>query len=230
MKGPAWREACDLVHCCSGWSGARGPTPCVHARRPQIPELKAAGVDKVVCVTVGDPEAVSKWARDNGFDKDDMVRAAAARGGGMRPLQAAARSTRPRGPVCACAPGALACSRCPAGRSGAREERCLAPPAVQHAASATPAGPAPPAHPPPPHRLPPNAPTAQTLCVLADKDQCFMRMLGLEMSDSGPPCQRFAGVVDNGILLRLKVEGTPGDLQLTAVQSMLSEFKQFFDI
>lgn len=56
-----------------------------------------------------------------------------------------------------------------------------------------------------------------------------MRMLGLEMSDSGLPCQRFAGVVDNGILLRLKVEGTPGDLQLTAVQSMLAEFKQFFD-
>jgi hypothetical protein len=31
-----------------------------------------------------------------------------------------------------------------------------------------------------------------------------MRLLGLELpAGQGPPCQRFAGVVDNGILLRL---------------------------
>lgn len=103
-----------------------------------VPELKAAGVDKVVCVTVGDPEQVQKWAADNGFDKD------------------------------------------------------------------------------------------MTLCVLADKDQGFMRLLGLELGSQGPKCQRFAGVVDNGILLRLKVEQTPGDLKLTHVQGMLKEFKAFF--
>lgn len=104
-----------------------------------IPDLKKAGVGKVVCVTVGDPEAVRKWASDNGFDRDDTA-----------------------------------------------------------------------------------------LCVLADKDQGFMRLLGLELGASGPPCQRFAGVVDNGILLRLKVEASPGDLRLTHVQSMLEEFKKFF--
>lgn len=42
---------------------------------PQVPELKAAGVDKVVCVTVGDPEQVQKWAADNGFDKDTVSHA-----------------------------------------------------------------------------------------------------------------------------------------------------------
>ena len=46
----------------------------------QVPELKAAGVDKVVCVTVGDPEQVSKWAKDNGFDKDMVSRLAWTRG------------------------------------------------------------------------------------------------------------------------------------------------------
>ena len=71
-------------------------------------------------------------------------------------------------------------------------------------------------------------PPVQTLCVLADKDKGFMRLLGLELGPTGAPCQRFAGVVDNGILLRLKVEGTPGDLQLTTVKSMLDTFKQFF--
>ena len=68
----------------------------------------------------------------------------------------------------------------------------------------------------------------QRLCVLADRDQAFMRLLGLELTATGPPCQRFAGVVDNGTLLRLKVESAPGDLKLTHVQSMLEEFKRFF--
>ncbi|KAI8464571.1 MAG: Redoxin-domain-containing protein [Monoraphidium minutum] len=103
-----------------------------------IPELKAAGVDKVVCITVGDPDTVRKWAADNGFDKDTA------------------------------------------------------------------------------------------LCVLADRDQGFMRALGLELGAEGPACQRFAAVVDNGILLRLKVEHTPGDLKLTHVQGMLKTFKDFF--
>jgi peroxiredoxin len=29
-------------------------------------------VDKVVCVTVGDPAQVQKWAAENGFDKDTV--------------------------------------------------------------------------------------------------------------------------------------------------------------
>lgn len=64
--------------------------------------------------------------------------------------------------------------------------------------------------------------------MLADRDQGFMRLLGLELGAGGPPCQRFAGVVDGGILLRLKVEAAPGDLKLTTVRAMLDEFKKFF--
>lgn len=52
-----------------------------------------------------------------------------------------------------------------------------------------------------------------------------MRALGLELGPTGAQCQRFAAVVDNGILLRLKVEQTPGDLKLTHVQGMLKTFK-----
>jgi len=55
-----------------------------------------------------------------------------------------------------------------------------------------------------------------------------MRLLGLELGPTGAKCQRFAGVVDNGILLRLKVEATPGDLKLCDAQSMLKTFKAFF--
>ena len=61
--------------------------------------------------------------------------------------------------------------------------------------------------------------------MLADPEQRFMRALGLELGEAGPKCQRFAGVVDNGILLRLKVEAKPGDLKLTNVQGMLKAFK-----
>jgi peroxiredoxin len=35
--------------------------------------LKAAGVDKVVAVTVGDPKEVQQWAATHGFDKANMV-------------------------------------------------------------------------------------------------------------------------------------------------------------
>ena len=56
--------------------GFPGGKVCTEAHIPgyvaAVPELKAAGVDKVVCVTVGDPEAVQKWAADNGFDRDTV--------------------------------------------------------------------------------------------------------------------------------------------------------------
>lgn len=39
----------------------------------QASTLKAAGVDKVVCVTVGDPKEVQQWTASNGFDKAAMV-------------------------------------------------------------------------------------------------------------------------------------------------------------
>jgi hypothetical protein len=41
------------------------------------------------------------------------------------------------------------------------------------------------------------------LQVLADRNQSFVRLLGVELGPEGPPCQRFAGVVDGGILLKL---------------------------
>ena len=39
----------------------------------QASTLKAAGVDKVVCVTVGEPGEVQQWAAKNGFDKTALV-------------------------------------------------------------------------------------------------------------------------------------------------------------
>lgn len=41
------------------------------------------------------------------------------------------------------------------------------------------------------------------LQVVSDAKGAFARLLGLELGAEGPPCQRYAGVVDNGILLRL---------------------------
>lgn len=41
------------------------------------------------------------------------------------------------------------------------------------------------------------------LQVLADRNQSFVRLLGVELGPEGPQCQRFAGVVDGGILLKL---------------------------
>jgi hypothetical protein len=40
----------------------------------QAAELKAAGIDKVVAVTVAPPQEVAQWAAQHGFDKADMVR------------------------------------------------------------------------------------------------------------------------------------------------------------
>eukprot|EP00775_Hariotina_reticulata_P003874 gene3874-4129_t len=97
-------------------------------------ELKAAGVDQVVAVTVGDPAQVQQWAAANGFDK------------------------------------------------------------------------------------------AQTLKVLTDRNQSFSRLLGLELGPEGPLCQRYAAVIDNGILLRLKVEQSPAELRVSDVKSMLKTF------
>ncbi len=49
--------------------------------------------------------------------------------------------------------------------------------------------------------------------VLADHNGGFMRLLGMDLvgeplGDKGIPCQRFAAVVDNGILLRLVRPGS----------------------
>lgn len=38
---------------------------------------------------------------------------------------------------------------------------------------------------------------------LEDPDNGFARMLGMDRVGDGPPTQRYAGIVENGILLKL---------------------------
>jgi hypothetical protein len=61
-----------------------------------------------------------------------------------------------------------------------------------------------------PHAMPAPPLTAPCPCqveVYADKSGSFMRLLGLELSadspSAGPKCQRFAGIVEDGILVKL---------------------------
>jgi len=60
--------------------------------------------------------------------------------------------------------------------------------------------------------------------LLADGNGGFVRMLGFELGiaeGSGPKCQRFAGIVDDGILLKVRIESTPIELKATDCKSML---------
>ncbi|KAF5832264.1 peroxiredoxin type II [Dunaliella salina] len=60
--------------------------------------------------------------------------------------------------------------------------------------------------------------------LLADGNGGFVRMLGFELGiaeGSGPKCQRFAGIVDDGILLKVRLESTPIELKSTDCKSML---------
>lgn len=134
----------DVFHNCKALLvGFPGGAVCTEQQLPGYVQsaaaLKAAGVDKVVAVTVGDPAEVKQWAAQHGFDK------------------------------------------------------------------------------------------AALLQVLVDRNQSFTRLLGLELlGPAGPPSQRYAGVVDGGILLRLKVEQSPADLKVTDAKSMLTTFKAAF--
>lgn len=49
---------------------------------PQAAQLKAAGVDQVVCVTVAEPGQVQQWAAAHGFTQQPTVRGMAACTGG----------------------------------------------------------------------------------------------------------------------------------------------------
>lgn len=51
-------------------------------------------------------------------------------------------------------------------------------------------------------------------------------MLGLER-DEGPKTQRFAAVVNDGILLRMNVEKHPREVKETAYDVLLDVWKQF---
>jgi peroxiredoxin len=44
------------------------------------------------------------------------------------------------------------------------------------------------------------------LHLVSDKNGSFIRMMGLELGDEaskGPKCQRFAGIVEDGILMKV---------------------------
>lgn len=60
--------------------------------------------------------------------------------------------------------------------------------------------------------------------IYADKNGGVVRMLGLEIGSgegAGPKCQRYAAVVEDGVLLKLKVESEPAQLAVTDAVSML---------
>ena len=74
---------------------------------------------------------------------------------------------------------------------------------------------------------------ANVVEVYADPYCHFSRLMGLDLeapSGQGPRCHRYAGIVDDGILLSLKVERSPGELQVSDAQSMLNEWKEFFPV
>ncbi|KAG2482671.1 hypothetical protein HYH03_018408 [Edaphochlamys debaryana] len=64
--------------------------------------------------------------------------------------------------------------------------------------------------------------------LLADRNGGLVRLLGLEIGtpeSSGPKCQRYAAVVEDGVLLKLKVEGAPAELKVTDATSMINLVK-----
>lgn len=68
--------------------------------------------------------------------------------------------------------------------------------------------------------------------LLADRTGGFIRLLGLELGvldregggggGAGPRCQRFAGIVENGVLLKIRVEQSPGELKISDARSMMA--------
>eukprot|EP00195_Chlamydomonas_chlamydogama_P003685 CAMPEP_0202915788 /NCGR_PEP_ID=MMETSP1392-20130828/66677_1 /ASSEMBLY_ACC=CAM_ASM_000868 /TAXON_ID=225041 /ORGANISM="Chlamydomonas chlamydogama, Strain SAG 11-48b" /LENGTH=218 /DNA_ID=CAMNT_0049607963 /DNA_START=61 /DNA_END=714 /DNA_ORIENTATION=+ len=61
--------------------------------------------------------------------------------------------------------------------------------------------------------------------LIADKNGGLTRLLGVEIglpeSTSEPRCQRYAGIVEDGILLKLKVEKSPAELAVSDAASMM---------
>ncbi|GIM06936.1 hypothetical protein Vretimale_11175 [Volvox reticuliferus] len=64
--------------------------------------------------------------------------------------------------------------------------------------------------------------------LLADRNCGLVRLLGLEigtLEGAGPKCQRYAAVVEDGVLLKLRVESAPADLKVTDAKSMIALWK-----
>jgi len=66
------------------------------------------------------------------------------------------------------------------------------------------------------------------LALFADGKGAFARALGVELP-AKPACQRYAAVVEDGILLKLKVENSPAELKVTDAASMLALFRSIYD-
>lgn len=65
--------------------------------------------------------------------------------------------------------------------------------------------------------------------TLADRDGSFARMLGVDAPVSSPvPTHRYAALVEDGILLKLKVEPDPSKCDNTRGSLMLQCAKEFF--
>lgn len=69
--------------------------------------------------------------------------------------------------------------------------------------------------------------------IYSDANGGFMQLLGTEMLAIEAPapsvkCQRFAAIVDDGILCKLRVETRPVDLKVSDVNSMLKVWGDFF--
>lgn len=75
--------------------------------------------------------------------------------------------------------------------------------------------------------------SSDKLEIYADRNGSFVRLLGLELGTidcgKGPKCQRFAAIVEDGILLKLKVEAGPADLKVTDAKSMLELWRDVYD-
>ncbi|GIL53164.1 hypothetical protein Vafri_8847 [Volvox africanus] len=64
--------------------------------------------------------------------------------------------------------------------------------------------------------------------LLADRNCGLVRLLGLEIGtveSAGPKCHRYAAVVEDGVLLKLRVESAPADLKVTDAKSMIELWK-----
>lgn len=67
-----------------------------------------------------------------------------------------------------------------------------------------------------------------TISLIADQNGSMTRMLGLDLpksSEGGPTTQRYAALVDDGILLKLKVEDDLGKVDKSGAQSLLDVMK-----
>ncbi|KAF6259719.1 hypothetical protein COO60DRAFT_981245 [Scenedesmus sp. NREL 46B-D3] len=106
------RCSCVLLCCCACCLqtfkallvGFPGGKICTQQHVPgyaqSAAELKAAGIDKVVAVTVAPPQEVARWAAQHGFDKAGLVQVLSDRSGAFTRLLGLEQPAGPEGPPC----------------------------------------------------------------------------------------------------------------------------------